>query len=447
MKIALLGSAGSVARAPFHDERYQAWKQGRVDLIQQAHDQVHGDFDIWGCSPGCWAVCPRATRWFEVHRWEAGVSWFSPEYVQFLRNFKGPVYTGGVVPEIPNHVVYPIDYIEAKFSSYFLTSSLAHMAALAIDTIEKIRLARDSHRELQRDIARMQEREAHGLPPPERHGEAMRVHHDLPPGIDPAELLKDDSDDIIGMWGVDMAASEEYAYQRPGCQFFVLEALRRGIGFYLPPESDLMRPQPVYGISEWDHNYIKLTSRARELSARGAQMAQQKHEAELQLAGLQGEQHALNYFVSTWTSAYGMEAGKVVRIEPGTGLGSGITSLDGRPIESVQAATENQYDKWKRGQVMAAMYGGAAGGAMAGQDAKRPENKTTPVYTGADVLSTGVAPIAEVGMTATECAESLLKGPPQTVYARRPASFSEEVVQSRPRKAAKAKPKAAKRRR
>ena len=45
------------------------------------------------------------------------------------------------------------------------------------------------------------------------------------------------------------------------------EAMRRGIGVYLPPESDLMRPLPVYGISEWDHNYIKLTSRARELSA------------------------------------------------------------------------------------------------------------------------------------------------------------------------------------
>ena len=357
MKIALLGSAGSVARAPFHDERYQAWKQGRVDLIQKAHDQVHGDFDIWGCSPGCWSVCPRATRWFEVHRWEAGVSWFSPEYVQFLRSFKGPVYTGGVVPEIPNHVVYPIDYIEAKFSSYFLTSSLAHMCALAIDTIESIRLARAKVRA--------------GIVP-ETIG--------LPAGIDRSELYKDDSDDVIGMWGVDMAASEEYAYQRPGCQFFVLEALRRGIGFYLPPESDLMRPQPVYGISEWDHNYIKLTSRARELSARGAQMAQQKHEAELQLAGLQGEQHALNYFVSTWTSAYGMEAGKVVRIEPGTGLGSGITSLDGRPIESVQAASRGQpltiRDLYGRTEVIRAMAG-------------------EPVYAPpTEVLSTAAAPSA-----------------------------------------------------
>jgi hypothetical protein len=41
-----------------------------------------------------------------------------------MRNFKGPVYTGGTVPEIPNHVVYPIDRIEEKFSSYFMTSSL-----------------------------------------------------------------------------------------------------------------------------------------------------------------------------------------------------------------------------------------------------------------------------------------------------------------------------------
>jgi len=105
----------------------------------------------------------------------------------------------GVIPEIPNATIYPIDRIEEKFSSYFLTSSLALMAALAIDEIENIR----------------------------------------------KEVGHNPDDDVIGLWGVDMAAMEEYGYQRPGCQFFVLEALRRGIGVYVPPESDLMRPQPV----------------------------------------------------------------------------------------------------------------------------------------------------------------------------------------------------------
>lgn len=302
MKIACLGSASSsVHRAPFRDSRYDEWIQGRVQDIARAHDHIGGDWDIWGCSPGCWAVVPRATRWFELHRWETDVAWFSPEYREFLRRFKGPVYTGGAVPEIANHVVYPIDTIEAKFSSYFLTSSLALMLALAIDTIESIRQAR-------------------------RTGGA------LPAFVDEAERGNPDGEDLIGMWGVDMAAHEEYAYQRPGCQFFLLEAMRRGIGVYLPPESDLMRPMPVYGISEWDHNYIKLTARARELNIQAQQAQQQITQATQRLAGVQGELLALDAFVKTWTSPYGMLPGMVIRQTPGTGLGSGITHFDGRPV-------------------------------------------------------------------------------------------------------------------
>lgn len=306
MQIGLLGSApSSIQRAPFRDARYAAWVQGRVPSEAQPHATVPGDFELWGCSPGCWAQIPRATRWFEVHRWEPGQDWFSVEYCQFLRDFKGPVYTGGAIPEIPNHVVYPIDHIEEKFTSEFLTSSLALMLALAIDEIEQIREA--------------------------RAGRAL-----LPRFAPKAELEKTDRDDVIGMWGVDMSADEEWSYQRPGCKFFLLEAMRRGIGVYVPPESDLMRPMPVYGISEWDHNYIKLTARARELNAAIAEKAKQAEEAKTQLAGLAGEMKALNYFVNTWTSPYGMLPGMVVRHEPGTGLGGGITHFDARPVSRMK---------------------------------------------------------------------------------------------------------------
>jgi hypothetical protein len=325
MKIAVMGSASSsVGRAPFKDSNYHQWTAGKVEYMQQAHDAVPGDWQIWGCSPGCWAVVPRANWWFEVHRWEAGVPWYSPEYVEFLRRFKGPVLTGGVVPEITNHVVYPIDYIEEKFSSYFLTSSLALMMAMAIDHIEQIRAARRNHHAY---------KSALDAGVPASGGEIA-----LPTGVDQAELEKDNSDDVIGLWGVDMAAADEYAYQRPGCQFFVLEAMRRGIGVYLPPESDLMRPQPVYGISEWDHNYIKLTSRAREINAALANHTATIENARMQSASLQGENHALQAFVATWTSPYGMLPGMVIRQAPGTGLGSGITHFDGRPVSRMTVA-------------------------------------------------------------------------------------------------------------
>lgn len=300
MRIAVLGSAGSLPKAPFKNSELEKWAQGKATPPGIQHGQVEGDWDIWGCSPGCWSISPRFTRFFELHRWEPGAPWLGPEYCQFLRDFKGPVYVGGAIPEIKNAVLYPIDRIEEKFSSYFLTSSLALMMALAIDEIEESRKQ---------------------------------------PGYD-------GSDDVIGLWGVDMSANEEYAYQRPGCHFFVLEALRRGIGVYLPPESDLMRPMPVYGISEWDHNYIKLTSRAKEMNTSLQEKARLKMENEMNAAAVQGELHALDYFVKTWVSPYGLPPGIILRHDAGTGLGSGVTALDARPLESkIPEATRKQKRK------------------------------------------------------------------------------------------------------
>ena len=63
------------------------------------------------------------------------------------------------------------------------------MLALAIDTIEQTRAARK--------WANTQPRTMHP------------VH--LPEGVKEEELDKTDNDDVIGMWGVDMAASEEAA--------------------------------------------------------------------------------------------------------------------------------------------------------------------------------------------------------------------------------------------
>jgi chromosome segregation ATPase len=106
---------------------------------------------------------------------------------------------------------------------------------------------------------------------------------------------------------------------------------------------------PVYGISEWDHNYIKLTSRSKELNAQQAAKQGQLAEAQRELAGLQGEMHALNYFVSTWTCPYGMMPG-MINWQSG-GMGSGIIQYDGRPIQRVHTAPAEP----TRGEIMKAM--------------------------------------------------------------------------------------------
>jgi len=309
MKIALIGSAPSSTNlAPYWDKTYQDFLQGKEQL---APPLVHGQekWDIWGCSPGAAGQVGRATRWFEIHRWEPGKEWFQVGYLEFLRRFKGPVYVGGEVPiaDIPNQRRFPIDAIEEEFSSFFLTSSLSLMMALAIRVIEQIRRARRQARETK--IQSVSE------------GYAVNLENPLPEFVDAAELTKPDDDDEIGFWGVDMAATEEYGYQRAGCQHFILEALRRFIGVYVPPESCLLRPMPVYGICEWDHNYIKMTQRMREMNQRRAAHQQELQSAQMNIAAVSGGIEDLNYMVNTWTSKYGLPAGVTLRLKPGTGLG------------------------------------------------------------------------------------------------------------------------------
>lgn len=295
MKVALIGSQPhSTTLAPHEDRKWQEFREGLPPGFPPTGGPerwVDDEWEIWACSPGAAASLRRCTRFFEVHRWEPGKPWFSPVYVEFLRNFRGPVYTGGPIPEIPNHQVYPLERVEEEFSSYFLTSSLALMCALAILEIEDDRKRRSNG----------------------------------------------DGDDVIGFWGVDMAAAEEYGYQRAGCQHFILEALRRGIGVYVPPESCLLRPMPVYGISEWGHAYIKLTQRAREFNGLIQDAVAEKAKLEAKIQALSGSLEDLNYMVSTWTSPYGLPPGTVIRFKE---TPKRETAGDGNPHYPAHAVAE-----------------------------------------------------------------------------------------------------------
>lgn len=237
MKVALIGSAPSSVRlAPYGGE----------------------DWIIFGCSPGVYGVAPRVDVWFELHRYEPGQPWFSPEYCQWMAKFPGPVYMAEKRPEIPNSQTLPIDDLVRKYGPYFFTSSLAYMFAMAIDAIE----------------AEWAEQDKNGI---ER------------------------SKSAIGLWGVDMAATEEYGYQRAGCQYFAMLARAKGIEVGVPPESDLLRPPPLYGVSEIDHARIKILARKRELQQRLANAQAQRDRALQEEMFLQGALDDLNWVDSTWT--------------------------------------------------------------------------------------------------------------------------------------------------
>lgn len=243
MKIALVGSApSSITKAPYSDPSWQ----------------------IWGCSPGVYATAPRADEWFELHRWEPGEigkpqtqkPWFTPEYVAWMAK-KPLVWMYEPVPEIPGSRALPYQDLIDRYGSYFFTSSIAWMMAMAIDRI------------------RAERAQAAGAGQPEPEA-------------------------VIGLYGIDMAANEEYGDQRTGCQFFATLANQLGIVLVVPPESDLLMPKPLYGIGESSPMAIKLTERRRELAARIAQAEATMQQARDQLFFLKGAADDLDYFWQTW---------------------------------------------------------------------------------------------------------------------------------------------------
>lgn len=234
-KIAIVGSsASSTLLAPFDDKTWA----------------------IWGTSPSTWAQFNgrRADVWFELHRWlpyepaqanAPGVRpWFSPEFRQFLREFKGhAVFMTELHPDIPKCVQFPYKMLLEKHGPYHFTSSVAWMLAMAIEQMPK----------------------------------------------------------AIGMFGIDMAAGSEWAYQRPACQHFIGLAKQLGIEVILPPESDLMRPTTMYGIGEHNLRHIRLAERIKECEQRKQALQQQAQAATFGLQQIEGELLAYNYMLDCWT--------------------------------------------------------------------------------------------------------------------------------------------------
>ena len=203
------------------------------------------DWEIWACSPGN-HVAPRVDAWFEMHSLERKIVPGNEPYVACLKSHPR-VYVSKEDQRLPNAIVYPINEVRQffggrRFFDTFLQSSVSYMLAMAI----------------------MQKPE------------------------------------IIGLWGIDMAADEEYAYQRPGCHYFFDEAQRRDIGIMGPPQSDILEPLPAYGYKEHDPSYWRQKARKIELK-HGIEKAEQKiREAEQEALIKRGALADIKYTMQTW---------------------------------------------------------------------------------------------------------------------------------------------------
>lgn len=216
------------------------------------------EWDIWGCSPGCaqhWGYdAPKFAAWFEIHYWDTARPDLDADYIKFLKEIPGPVYMTRPIPELPNSVAYPLKemighFCKTRVSLSFLASTVSYMIARAIVEV-------------------------------------------------PAE---------ISFFGIDMAASSEYATQKPGCHYFIDKAEQLGIKVTAPPESDLLVPLPPYGFCEEWPMYRKLEARRVELETRrNNKRAEQNHHANLANAAadfmklMDGALDDHQYHTNTW---------------------------------------------------------------------------------------------------------------------------------------------------
>jgi hypothetical protein len=109
--------------------------------------------------------------------------------------------------------------------------------------------------------------------------------------------------ETIGLWGVDMAAEEEFVAQRPGCQYFLQKANDLGIPVVAAPECSVVVPPAQYGYRECQPMWSSLIARKVELEGRINGLAKQKRQAEFEETVLRGALESTTHLMNTWAGS------------------------------------------------------------------------------------------------------------------------------------------------
>ena len=165
-----------------------------VGLAPSTHDDApyeDPDWEVWGLpwDEERWPYCDRL---FDIHPLEcirkATPSFYRDGYEDRLKELEYPLYMQEDYVDIPNAIEYPLKEVSDLVGDYY-NSSVAYMLALAIY----------------------------------------------------------EEYDKIGLWGVDMIGrgemghADEYADERPNCEYLLGFAKAKGIEIYLPDECPLLK--------------------------------------------------------------------------------------------------------------------------------------------------------------------------------------------------------------
>lgn len=200
------------------------------------------DVEIWGENQLYEAgFLKRADRWFELHArslFDTTLPLRRPKgYVQWLRDFAGPVYMLEQHADIPPSVRYPLEDVTADVGSY-LTSTIAMMLGLAI------------------------------------HLRAPTIY----------------------VYGVDMAFGD-YERQRACCEHLLGLAIGRGITITVPDSSPLLKG-PLYGRGTGQISDTQFTRRLQALEQRKVDLQTQIARTQVELHAVQGAIAEVQYWIN-----------------------------------------------------------------------------------------------------------------------------------------------------
>lgn len=177
-------------------------------------------YEIWTLN-NMYLHIPKATRWFDIHDKYVLETYYAKggqfEHIKKLSEMTIPVYMQEVHPDIPTSVKYPLDEILKKFNRDYFRSSVDYMIALALY----------------------------------------------------------EGFEVIEVYGVNMAADDEYAYQKPSASYWLGRAEGMGVKIYLPDECDLLKGYFRYAYdAEFERNVrIKGNARMKELEVQSAEFS------------------------------------------------------------------------------------------------------------------------------------------------------------------------------
>ena len=198
------------------------------------------DFEIWAVSVcTTYPAFKRADLLFELHN---PSYWDTPNIVERLNKYEGPTYMLEHYKKIPRSVKFPLDVV-LKYRRYH-TTSITYMLALAYHSF--ITTGNPKH---------------------------------------------------VAIFGVHMAAREEYTEQRPCCEFWLGMLEAAGVDLFMAPGGSVLASNGLYGYEGYHPIIPMLRERITGLQAGQNQCQSELERWKIQLAKNEGAISEAEYWM------------------------------------------------------------------------------------------------------------------------------------------------------